>query len=159
MYGTVLDMNRLFFLKEVLLITETPQPAMQQWLRDGFVVPTIKADGPGSRNQFDFSNLCEIVLFKRLIDSGVFREAAAKQIRSMPPMTLLEGLSEKDAAAYVVVVCSKFGEGQATFWATGDMESNILNFINRLKAEGWDVITMFNLFPIVKFVQKKIASL
>ncbi|MCB2216243.1 MAG: hypothetical protein KQH59_09255 [Desulfobulbaceae bacterium] len=151
-------MKRSFFLRDVIKITGIPQPTLQQWLRDGFIEPRVKADGPGTRNQFDFSNLCEILLFKRLIDSGVFREAASRQIKGMIPLSLLEPSAGIEDWSDVVVVYHKFGAGQETTYIQGEPDSIMFLINNEIKKGSYDAVSIYNLKSIVKDVEAGIAK-
>lgn len=54
----------------------------RQWLNEGFIKPTVKAHGKGTRAVFSETDLKLIKEFRRLVDLGYHRKAAARIILS-----------------------------------------------------------------------------
>jgi len=158
-------MKKTYFMQDVVAVTEIKQPTLQQWLRDGFIEAATKATGTGTRNLFDFSNLCEIILFQRLIENGVSRELASSQIKSMPPLSLLEdGVSN----SYFIVTYLNLTTGVvgSSHHMIGDVDNDpkLLQETLNKEAEKWvkegfDMITLYSLKKIVEEVKNKIEQL
>jgi len=74
-----MSFDREFLLSDVMEIIGIKKTSLENWIGFGYVGPSIqKATGTGSRNIFSLEDLCEIGLFKRLVDRGFSREEAAK---------------------------------------------------------------------------------
>lgn len=154
-----LSMNKLYFMKEVVKITGVNQPKLQQWLRDGFVHASVKGDGPGTRNQFDFNDLCIIMLFERLLESGVSRTAAANQVKNIPPLSLWEQDPE-DAGFIINFTDLKTNEFAAVrVFIDGDEVETIKKEISEWVSKGFDMITLYSLKRIIQDVKEGIANL
>lgn len=152
-------------MKDVVAITGVKQPTLQQWLRDSFIIPSTKAEGTGSRNLFDFSNLCEILLFKKLIDNGISRELASYQIKVMPPMSLFEDVPS-DSIFIVTYLNLSSGKVGSAWHSTENIKENPHTVTNLLDdqikewvSKGFDIISLYSLNKIIEDVKKGIALL
>lgn len=150
-------MGKLYFMKDVVKITGINQPKLQQWLRDGFIQASIKGEGSGTRNQFDFSNLCEIKLFSILIENGISRLAAAKQISSMPPLSLYEDYPEE--AGYIITLTDLKTKQIGTYAviAGSDEFESIKDAASQWVPKGFDMITLYSLKRIIQDINDGIA--
>lgn len=62
------------------------RPALRQWMELGFVSPSIKADGHGTRNLWSREDVLGLAVFQKLLEHGFTREEAAQTLRE--PMSL-----------------------------------------------------------------------
>ena len=82
-----------FQMNEITQITEVTRDRLKQWLKLGWIIPSVKkASGPGSRNIFNLNDLYRIAIFKVLTEnkSGFYREAAAKLVDAIEDKDLNE---------------------------------------------------------------------
>lgn len=50
---------------------------LKEWTMKGYVRPSIKASGPGTKNLFSLLDLYQLKLFEKIIELGFFRKEAA----------------------------------------------------------------------------------
>ena len=66
---------------DVANIFDMPVGRFREWLNNGFIIPSVQqADGPGTKNIFNFADLLLIAVLKKLVESGLSRESAAKYV-------------------------------------------------------------------------------
>lgn len=152
-------METLYFLKDVVEITGVNQPKLQQWLRDDFVRATVKGKGSGSRNMFDVNNLCEIVLFSRLVKSGLSRGEASVKSQTMPSLELME---DKLKGPFFLNIFSDFSGHEPTVSTLSAPEDSRINpdkviSESGLDASNYDMITMLNIRKLYTDVKIAIA--
>ncbi len=152
-------MNTLYFLRDIVEITGINQPKLQQWLRDGFVRATIKGKGSGSRNMFDFNNLCEIVLFSRLVKSGLSRREASVKSQTIPSLELME---EKLKGPFFFNIFSDFAGNQPTLSTLSAPEDSRVNpekmvLESGLDVSSYDMIMMLNIRKLYTDVKIAVA--
>ncbi len=58
--------------------------SFNNWVRDGYLVPTYPGKGTGTSHGWSIDNLYEIELFRYLIDTGIVKNEAAKIIKTHP---------------------------------------------------------------------------
>lgn len=57
------------------------RPALRQWIDLGFVRPSEKAEGHGTRNLWTRADVFDLAVFKKLLDHGFTREEASQVLR------------------------------------------------------------------------------
>jgi len=152
-------LNTLYFLKDVVEITGINQPKMQQWLRDGFVRASVQGRGSGSRNMFDFNNLCEIVLFSRLVASGLSRREASVKSQTIPSLELME---EKLTGPFFLNIFSDFSGNKptlSTLSAPKDSPVTPEKIVSEsgLDVGSYDMILMLNIRKLYTDVKISVA--
>ncbi len=71
--------NKKYQTSDVERVCQVKRVRLQTWLSAGWIVPSIqKASGHGTRNIFSENDLYKIAFFKRAIESGISRNAAAQ---------------------------------------------------------------------------------
>ena len=75
---------------------ELPQERLRQWLKNEYIVPAVPAKGQGTRASFTKTDCYRVELFRRLVDSGLKREIAAKFLGTLTD----DDLKNKATAVY-----------------------------------------------------------
>lgn len=57
-------------------LLDVKRERLREWMNQGFVRPTIAADGPGTKAIFTLVDLYQIAVFKKLVESGMNRRKA-----------------------------------------------------------------------------------
>ena len=69
---------------EVCKLIGIKRTLLQQWTNLGYIWPSLaKSSRPGQKNLYSTNDLCQIMLFKRLLDIGLIRETAADFSRNL----------------------------------------------------------------------------
>ena len=95
-------MSMQFQMNEITQITEVTRDRLKQWLKLGWIIPSVKkASGPGSRNIFNLNDLYRIAIFKVLpkIKAGFIGkllQSSLMQSRIKISMNLLQLVSIKN---------------------------------------------------------------
>ena len=75
-----------FFASDVTKVTGVKRGRLQVWLEKGWIVPSIqKASGHGTRNIFSLGDLYNIVLFRKVVESGLSRGALGPALAGIKP--------------------------------------------------------------------------
>jgi hypothetical protein len=67
-----------FQVRDILKIDYT---RLQEWIKRGYVVPTIPATGRGTKSKFSRNDLYSIQTFLLLLQRGISREIAAAMVK------------------------------------------------------------------------------
>jgi hypothetical protein len=62
-----------------------PRERLRDWMNRGFITPSIPANGQGTKAVFTLSDVCDIAVFKFLVDKGLDRNVASKLIKEDKP--------------------------------------------------------------------------
>ena len=96
---------RTFSTFDVMRILDIPRERLQDWIARGFIEPSGgKAVGRGTKNIFTLWDLCGIVLFQGLVDSGTPRKLAADYYRKWKLNHTDISESDLDAMHYFIFV-------------------------------------------------------
>jgi hypothetical protein len=77
-----------------------PRERFRQWIADGYVVPSVPAQGAGTRASFSLMDVYKVALLDYLISRGMKRSTAA---------LITKGLKETDAACNYIAVRNEWG--------------------------------------------------
>jgi len=110
---------------------------LREWMNHGFIMPTIPADGIGSKAIFSILDIYKIAVFKILIDAGMNRRKASIWVRESPK---LGSHREAEKLAYIIVFEGKSGGRWESYIEPGpwNMEQEIT------KNTDWDIGIMIN---------------
>jgi DNA-binding transcriptional MerR regulator len=177
--------NKEYQMAEVERICEIKRVRLQTWLSNGWITPSIqKASGHGTRNVFSESDLYKIAFFKRAIESGISRSAAAQFVPGIEEIlehernileSNLEAISrfKKEQAKRV-----KEGKERRTYLAVSDEKVSGCIFFRRggevvdsklfpsgmsmldnyvyEKTNDWDDAIILNFLPIMEEIRSRL---
>lgn len=96
-YITPYNLSRSLILKQefstfdIVKKLNIPRERLREWMKRGFIKPTVKASGVGTKAIFTLQDVYKILLFKHLIEIGFIREIAANFIKDLDILELLSG--------------------------------------------------------------------
>jgi len=97
-----------FGAKRVFEITGVKLNRLQPWMERRFILPSIHvASGHGTRNIFSQDDLCEISLFKDMVERGLKREVANEIMGTFSLKGLHEYHQTTESDLWVVVMRAK----------------------------------------------------
>jgi DNA-binding transcriptional MerR regulator len=67
---------------DIIKALKIPRERLREWMKLGFIKPTIAADGQGTKALFSRQDAYRVELFRRLIQIGLQRKLAAQFIES-----------------------------------------------------------------------------
>jgi DNA-binding transcriptional MerR regulator len=70
---------------DIMKILSIPRERLRDWMNRGFIVPTKKAQGYGTKAVFSQEDVYKVGLFKKLLEMGFKRKKAAVIIKQWPP--------------------------------------------------------------------------
>jgi hypothetical protein len=73
-------MKNEFTTFDIMKALEIPRERLREWINRGFVKPHQSADGQGTKAIFTRSDVYAVALFKRFIEHGITRKAAAAEL-------------------------------------------------------------------------------
>lgn len=73
---------------------------LKEWTTRGFVSPSVRAAGPGTKALFSLLDLYHIKLFEKIVKLGFFRECAAELLKHKAELRLVLAISSD--AKYLV---------------------------------------------------------
>ena len=74
-------MRDKFSTLDIVKVLEIPRERLRSWMKEGFVQPTVPAQGQGTKAVFSRYDIYSISLFDNLLDAGFRREVAASHMR------------------------------------------------------------------------------
>lgn len=157
-------MSKIYSLSQAIKITDVPQPRLQTWLREGYIVPSVIGEGSGSRNGYDFKTLCQIKLLDHLVKNGMQRAAAVIHIQQLPSSDKLEN-DQQETSFIVASGGLKARKTNVTGFSTKssgnytDIQLRIAHDPDTLPDEWTDIITIYCLKRIVSEVKRGIERL
>jgi hypothetical protein len=88
----LIDMNqtREFSTFDVLKILDIKRERLREWVNQGFIKPTVSAEGQGTKAVFKILDIYKIAVFKKLVEAGINRKKAADLINTNPIINSLE---------------------------------------------------------------------
>lgn len=76
-------MKNEFTSFDIARALDIPMERLRQWMKHGFITPSIPASGQGTKAVFTLDDLCIVEIFNRLIACGLNRHAASKICKSV----------------------------------------------------------------------------
>jgi len=86
--------EQTFSTFDVLKILDIKRERLREWVNRGFIIPTVRAKGLGSKAVFSMVDIYKIAVFKKLVESGVQRRRAAEWVKSNPRISNLEDIKD-----------------------------------------------------------------
>jgi hypothetical protein len=77
-------MSETFTSFEICKNLKISRPTLQDWIARGFIHPSTRASGRGTKNSFSRDNLYQIELFRILVSRGFNRSEIGKWVRDIP---------------------------------------------------------------------------
>ena len=74
-------MQKQFSTLDIVKTLEIPRERLRSWMKEGFIQPTVPAQGQGTKAVFHRYDIYGIALFRDLLDAGFRRDVAATQMR------------------------------------------------------------------------------
>ena len=65
---------------DIVKILEIPRERLRSWMKEGFVQPTVPAEGQGTKAVFSRHDVYAVALFRDLLGAGFRREIAASHM-------------------------------------------------------------------------------
>lgn len=84
-------MKQEFTTFDIIKRLNIPRERLREWMKRGFIEPTVLASGVGTKAIFTLQDVYKILLFKHLIEIGFMRETAADFIKHLDLVELLSG--------------------------------------------------------------------
>jgi len=81
-------------------ILDLPMERLRQWLKLGFIKPTVPATGQGTKAVFTLDDLYGVALFKKLLDAGFTRTVAGEYVRQF--LNKEKSTPERHIADYII---------------------------------------------------------
>ena len=75
---------------DVLKILEIERERLREWMNRGFIIPTVSAEGQGTKAVFTILDIYKIAVFKKLLEAGINRKKASDLINTNPKINSLE---------------------------------------------------------------------
>ena len=86
-----LIVKKEFSTFDIVKKLDIPRERIREWMKRGFINPTVKASGVGTKAIFTIQDVYKVLLFKHLIEIGFMREIAANFIKDLDIVELLSG--------------------------------------------------------------------
>jgi DNA-binding transcriptional MerR regulator len=90
----MLLLMKQYKMKDITRVLKIKATALQQWIDRGYVAPSIKGSGPGTRNIWSLEDIFSLGIFKELLKSGFSRDEAADFIKEKEIITALSENAE-----------------------------------------------------------------
>jgi len=74
-------MRNEFSTLDIVKVLEIPRERLRSWMKEGFVQPTVPAEGQGTKAIFSRHDVYAVSLFNDLLGAGFRREIAASHMR------------------------------------------------------------------------------
>jgi len=150
---------------EVERITGVKRIRLHQWIEAGFITPSLQvAKGSGSRHIWSKTDLYNIILFKRLVESGIHRNTAAKLIPNVgfdDINKIYRPEKERGGPGEVwLVIARRWGNGQdegvesfAYPWIHGELKNNLADVLGEINEDrGWNDAIIINVTKLAEYV-------
>ena len=69
-----------FSTLDIVKTLEIPRERLRSWMKEGFIQPTVPAEGQGTKAVFSRKDVYAVALFKDLLGAGFRREIAASHM-------------------------------------------------------------------------------
>jgi hypothetical protein len=66
---------------DIVKTLEIPRERLRSWMKEGFVIPTVPAQGQGTKAVFSRHDIYGVSLFNDLLDAGFRRDIAASHMQ------------------------------------------------------------------------------
>ena len=138
-------MEQTFSTFDVLKILDIKRERLREWMNRGFIIPTVPAEGLGSKAVFSVVDIYKIAVFKKLVESGVRRSRAAVWVDTNPRISNLRDIKDLN---YI------FLDDKGGKWISC-MEPGPWNLDIEIEQDhDWDTVILVNF----KKLKKQIAS-
>jgi hypothetical protein len=132
-----ITMEKEFSTFDIMKLLVIKRERLREWMNQGFITPTIPADGIGSKAIFSILDIYKIAVFKILVDAGMNRRKASTWVKENPKLG-----NERDAEklTYVIVFEEEGGGRWESYLEPGpwNMEQEII------KNPNWEMGIMIN---------------
>ena len=104
-----------FQMSDVTKITKVKRDRLKMWLENGWIATSVqRASGKGSRNIFSKDDLYRIVLFKKLVESGIDRKFAGLCTQGFFAQPFMESFLNPDIYCWFEIYRTGEGEYQSS---------------------------------------------
>jgi len=90
-YARRLTLKQEFSTFDIIKRLNIPRERLREWMKRGFIEPTTRASGIGTKAVFTLQDVYKVLLFKHLVEIGFMRETAADFIKNLDIVELLSG--------------------------------------------------------------------
>ena len=133
---------------EICEALEIPHERLRQWLKLGFIIPLIPAQGQGTRAEFSKADVYGIALFNELVGFGWKREVAARCFKGYVK------LDKFDKWEFIGLVMKK---GREPFLINYEDIDTLLT-VMKSHADDWHQIHVINFGILKEAVDEKLTK-
>jgi hypothetical protein len=130
-------MEKEFSTFDVMKLLDIKRERLREWMNKDFIMPTIPADGVGSKAIFSILDIYKIAVFKILVDAGMNRRKASVWIKENPR---LGNQRDAEKLTYVIVFEEEGGGRWESFLEPGPWKMEQM----MKKNTDWDIGIMIN---------------
>ena len=137
---------------DVLKILDIEKERFLEWIKKGFVAPTVKAKGRGTRAAFSLLDIYKIAVFNKLLVGGFERRKAAELVKTN---SRINNPKDVKNLSYILVLGGRFGGEWLSCLDPGpwNLEETVT------KRDDWDISVLINFKKLRLDIERSIVSL
>jgi len=152
MTNPIKNMKEEFSTFDVCEALNIPRERLRDWMVRGFVVPSVQADGAGTRALFDRIDVYLVSLFENLIEGGFPRKTASLFVEYI---RIDKSTRSKLPKIDFIIAKRNSKNTWEVRWVSGSLPITE----NTKKADGWMQLTICNFKKIREEVDRRLKAL